>query len=87
MTNGEKYKNILIVLTEPREERDYLYLWKSEKASLGSQPGPGALKAEYPRQTVRAGLSRHGNDMYNGMEHTRGIGSHCVTKYMISVEK
>lgn len=39
-------RNILIVLRGPREERDYLYLWKSEKASLGSQPEAGALKTE-----------------------------------------
>ena len=39
-------RNIHIVLRGPREESDYLYLWKSEKVSLGSQPGPGALKTE-----------------------------------------
>ena len=72
MTNGEKYKKY--THSAKRTQRGKRsYLWMSEKVSLGSQPGPGALKAEYPRQTVGEGHSRHGNNMYNGMEHTQGI--------------
>ena len=61
-------RNILIVLRGPREERDHIFGCQRK-----CQPGPGALKAEYPRQTVGEGHSRHGNNMYNGMEHTQGI--------------